>query len=302
MTRKILIIYFFLLLGTTSFSQFIPSSSQYMVDQLMINPAYAGNREVATITTTYKSQWTGFEGAPKTQNIVFHTPVNKKKIGLGLSVLSDKIGINKHTAFFSYYSYRIPFQDGKLSIGLSLGINVLKSSFNEIKTINPNDVVFVNPVSYNHINFGTGLFYKNRKFFVGLSTPYLIDFRHENVVENNASTNHVNIFLSSGAIFSLNNNFRLKPSFLFKTYPPYTSQLDLNCSVIYNDVLWVGLSLRSDDAFSWLIEYQLTPQLRFGFSHDFPFTKIARFSYGTNEILLRYEFSYKTNAKGVKFF
>ena len=73
-------------------------------------------------------------------------------------------------------------------------------------------------------------------------------------------------------------------------------------NIIYNDILWLGLSLRTEEAIVWLIEYQISPQLRFGFSHDFPFTEIARYSVGTNEILIRYEFAYKTNATGVKFF
>ena len=113
---------------------------------------------------------------------------------------------------------------------------------------------------------------------------------------------YINLMLSSGVLFKLNDNFKLKPSFLFKTYPDYSSQCDINCNLIYNDILWFGLSLRSDDAIVWLLEYQITPQLRFGFAHDFPFTEIARYSIGTNEILLRYEFGYKTNATGVKFF
>lgn len=302
MMKKTLLSYCLLLIAIISNGQYTPSMSQYMFDQLLINPAYAGNRETTSISAISRNQWIGFDGAPKTQSIIAHSPFMKKTVGLGVSLQIDKIGVNNHTAFFTYYSYRIPIQKGKLSIGLSAGINMIRSNYDKIYTTMPNDIVFENASSYNHVNFGTGLFYKHPKYFIGFSTPFIIDYREQSIVHNNEEVHKLNFILSSGMLFKLNDNFKLKPSILFKTYPDYASQLDINSNLIYNDILWFGLSMRTDDALVWLIEYQISPQLRFGFSHDFPFTEIARFSIGTNEILIRYEFGYKTNATGVKFF
>ncbi len=273
-----------------------------MFNYLAINPAYAGSREVLSISMTSRNQWAGFSGAPKTQNISAHMPVNKKRIGIGIALLNDNIGVSKHTAINSYYSYRIPIKKGKLAFGTSIGISFINSYWDKINTTAPNDIVFQNNHSETLANFGFGVFYKHSKYYIGFSSPFIVNYNQETIVDNSLEFKHNNFMLSSGILFKLNDELSLKPSFLFKSYPEYAAQLDLNCSLIYKNLLWFGLSVRSEDALVWLIEYQLTSQLRFGFSHDFPTSEIANYSRGTNEILLRYEFGLNTNATNVKFF
>jgi len=77
--------------------------SHYSFNTQSINPAYAGSRDALTVTALHRSQWVGFEGAPTTQTLTAHTPILNDKLGIGLSVLNDKIGPTNNTSFLKHY-------------------------------------------------------------------------------------------------------------------------------------------------------------------------------------------------------
>lgn len=65
--------------------------TQYMYNPTIVNPAYAGSRDVMSIFGLYRAQWVGLEGAPKTGTLSMHTPIENSKIGLGFSLINDNI-------------------------------------------------------------------------------------------------------------------------------------------------------------------------------------------------------------------
>src|SRR4051812_1318734 len=91
-----------------------PQYSQYMFNQMAINPAYAGSKEALSSAVLLRSQWTGIEGAPKTETFTIHGPLKKKKVGLGFTVIGDQIGPKKSIGALGSYAYRIPIKNGKL--------------------------------------------------------------------------------------------------------------------------------------------------------------------------------------------
>ena len=97
--------------------------SQYMFNNLLVNPAYAGYKEQVNVNLLSRNQWVGIKGAPTTQSLLvdgafFHN----KNVGLGLTVLNDKIGIQGQTAMMANYAYRLPVgQKGRLSFGVGVG-------------------------------------------------------------------------------------------------------------------------------------------------------------------------------------
>ncbi|MBL0343396.1 MAG: PorP/SprF family type IX secretion system membrane protein [Bacteroidetes bacterium] len=72
-------------------AQFEPQFTQYMFNEMFINPAYAGSREQISATMVYRNQWVGLEGAPKTQTASIHGPLMNKKLGLGLTIMNESI-------------------------------------------------------------------------------------------------------------------------------------------------------------------------------------------------------------------
>ena len=60
-------------------AQFDVMLTQYMNNEMFINPAYAGTRRVLAATIAYRNQWVGMEGAPITQTFYIHSPVGDRK-------------------------------------------------------------------------------------------------------------------------------------------------------------------------------------------------------------------------------
>src|SRR6187402_3582543 len=82
-----------------------PQYNLYQFNQMAINPAYAGARDMLSAVASVRSQWTGFDGAPKTNYLGVHAPVMNKKLGLGLSVVNDKMGARSTTGAYANVAY-----------------------------------------------------------------------------------------------------------------------------------------------------------------------------------------------------
>ncbi|HRH39593.1 MAG TPA: PorP/SprF family type IX secretion system membrane protein, partial [Flavobacteriales bacterium] len=82
-------------------AQHTPLTSQYMFNGLVINPAYAGSRDALTANMTHRQQWVGIDGAPVTQTASIHSPIGRTKMGLGLLLFNDRIGVSNETGLFS---------------------------------------------------------------------------------------------------------------------------------------------------------------------------------------------------------
>ena len=80
-------------MSTETEAQQDPQYTQYMYNTMSVNPGYAGQREVLSISGLHRSQWVGIDGAPRTQSLVLHSPMRNEQIGLGLSVVNDALSL-----------------------------------------------------------------------------------------------------------------------------------------------------------------------------------------------------------------
>src|ERR1043166_3375076 len=86
-----------------------PVQSLYMFDPLLINPAYAGTQVQLSATAIYRNQWVNLDGAPKTLTATIHSGFYKARMGLGLIITNDQIGIHNDFSLYGVYSYKIQF-------------------------------------------------------------------------------------------------------------------------------------------------------------------------------------------------
>ena len=121
--KKWINIFFVVVLSVNLKAQHYPTYSQYIINGLAINPAYAGRNNVLDITAAHRRQWVGFEGAPVTTSFNMNTPLRIKAISVGVSVIDDRIGSFQNQLISGIYSYRLRFRKFKLSFGLQNGIN-----------------------------------------------------------------------------------------------------------------------------------------------------------------------------------
>ena len=70
-----------------------PMYSQYMYNMLSINPAYAGNREALGLSVFYRNQWVDLPGAPQTKSATIDGSINDNRVGLGLQMYDDRLGV-----------------------------------------------------------------------------------------------------------------------------------------------------------------------------------------------------------------
>ncbi len=277
--------------------------TQYMFNTLAVNPAYAGSRNVMSLTGLYRSQWVGVEGAPTTQTISFDAAIPNKRVGIGAQVFNDELGITKTTGAYVSYSYRIPTGKGSLALGLQGGIANFRVDFASVDlgSFNPgNDMAFNNNINEMLPNFGVGVYYNTDRFYLGVSTPHLLNNRYtdENsvLVDNGlVARQYLHLFVASGYVFNLGEEFRLKPSFLFKGTYGSPLQLDVNLNFWIRDRIGIGAQYRTGDAVAFMGEIQVSDQFRVGYSYDKTVSQLANYNSGSHEVMLRYEFGFQKN-------
>jgi type IX secretion system PorP/SprF family membrane protein len=288
-----------LFFGNALKAQQYPVFTQYYFNELVINPAYAGSHIQLSLTAMYRNQWVNFPGAPKTFNISGHSSFMKKKVGVGILVDHDEIGSYKNNHIFAMFAYRINSEKATLSMGLQAGVNLLGANFSKLDLQDTSDPSFLNSVNTLKPNFGAGLYYNRKNFFVGLSVPFILN----NVLASNVESlikEARYYFLRAGTVFPIHKNVKMNPSFLMRTQEGQPLSIDLNNAFIFYDVFSLGISYRSSDSFITFIDLKLTEQFHFGYSYDWTRSSLNNFSNGTHEFMLNYRFKISSVHKNLE--
>ncbi len=319
MKRTLTILSLLVFVGQLAFAQQEPMFTKYMFNSLIFNPGYAGSAEHMSLGLLHRSQWVEIDGAPTTQTFTAHSPLRNDRVGVGLSLVNDKIGPSNTFGANIIYAYRIPIGKGKLSIGLQGGIENYRADWSDLNIDEAVDPAFLMPVNKFMPNFGAGIYFSTRRFYIGGSVPHLVeyDLRDEQTIEIYARQVRHYYFMT-GAAFPLNGDALIfKPSFLMKNVGldkraskldafrdiGAPNEFDLDLSLLFQETLWVGAAFRSsfakfidgtssyDSADIW-VSYLMKNGLRFGAAYDYPLTEINNVTSGSFEIMLGYEFSF----------
>lgn len=287
--------------------QHTPLTSQYLFNGLAINPAYAGSRDVLSATLTHRQQWVGFDGAPITQNISVHAPVKRSKVGIGLMVFNDRIGVSNETGILANYAYRIKMPNkGKLALGLGAGVSLYRAKWSQVATQDGNDPSFAADTrGAARPNFSAGLLYHNKKWYVGASVPFMLAHRYDVVNRTyRLSQERIDLepMITGGYVVTLNDEFKLKPTSLLRHRISSGLQGDVSANLIYRDKVWLGASVRTGDAIIGMVEVLPTPQWRVGYAYDAGFSRINAYHRGSHELLIQYEFGYRIRVRDPRYF
>lgn len=268
--------------------------SQYMFNGMVLNPAYAGSHKYWGGSVVHRNQWTGFEGAPKTSVLALDGPLLHDKMGLGFILAHDKIGVTQQTDFYANYAYKLPLHDGKLAFGLRAGVSHYTAKLSELVIWDNGDNNFMeNRDSELLPKFGFGTYYYTDRWYAGLSIPTLIAYDPDNDFSfdlSRSSDLRRHYYLTAGYVYPINEAMQLKPSFLLKQVHGAPLQADINMAVLMYNALWLGASYRTGDAISAMLEYQVSQSFRIGYSYDYTTSVMNRYSGGTHEIRLGYDF------------
>jgi type IX secretion system PorP/SprF family membrane protein len=272
--------------------------SQYMFNRFLINPAYAGINGSLTINSLYKDQWTNVPGAPSTSIFSVHTPANER-VGLGLTLLSDRIGGLNQKGVYGAYAFRIISRNHTLSFGLQAGLTSYK--YRHLFTRDECDPVFSGEnASLVQPNFGTGIYYENNSWYIGLSVPQLVRLHREDISRTLQNSRYI---LQGGCSYELTDALALNPSAMvcFEKYAKPV--VNLNANLLIEKLVWVGAIYRNLDNLGFLGKIQFNRQLQVGYGYDASLGGLVELSTGSHEVMIQYSFDYvEKNIKSPRFF
>lgn len=286
--------------------------SQYMFNTMAINPAYAGSRDVLSITALGRYQWLGVNGAPKTHSLSLDMPFQNEKMGVGLTAYNDNLGKWNTTGFNLAYSYKIRLTNRTtMALGLQPTVSNVSANLSQVKNIQDGDPSFQSDISRFVFNAGLGTFISNDRAYIGFSIPQVIEQRISPNPNSEGKTQR-HYFTMMGFVIG-KGNFKVKPSTMIRMTKGAPMGIDGNINVWYRDKIALGVSGRKSqmvfsgqdqmDAVVVMAELQLTPQLRIGYAFDSSIGRLNE-NYGdgntwrkmvgapTHEGFLRYEFGF----------
>lgn len=279
--------------------------TQYMFNEMFINPAYAGSKEAMSATLLHRQQWVNFPGRPITTSFSLHGPLLENKMGVGLSVLNEKIGVMNRNLIYLSYAYRVKVHEkGTLAMGLMGGID---NQINKFSTIRVSDDAGAsqdpqfsqNSPNITAPNFGAGVYYNTQTFYAGLSIPRMVDNQLKlsnggaNVKTTRLDASKFTYYLTLGNVFKVNDDLKIKGNAMIKAVQNSPVQFDLGANALFSEMIWAGLSYRSNSSMSIILGVQANKQLLVSYSFDYGLNKIQKYSQGSHEIVLNYLFAYK---------
>nr|WP_255452835.1 type IX secretion system membrane protein PorP/SprF [Aquimarina sp. RZ0] len=274
--------------------------TQYMYNTISVNPAYAGSRDAISITGLYRNQWVGIGGAPVTQTLNIHTPIGpSNKVGLGFSMVNDKIGPTQETYFDIDFSYILDISEGsQLALGIKAGGHLLDVNFDRLNQYTNADILLDANIDRKFSpNVGIGAYYHTEKGYIGISAPNLLETKHfnESSSDDTASSflaaERINYYVMGGYVFMINESLQFKPAILGKVVSGSPLQLDASANFLLYDKLTFGAAYRWSAALSALVGFQVSEGLMFGFAYDWETSALGNteFNAGSYEFFLRYE-------------
>lgn len=278
------------------FGQQDPHFTQYFDNTLFVNPAYAGSRGMLNMTAIHREQWVGFEGSPRSTTFSMHSPLRYESVGLGLTVVNDQAGPVKQTMFYGDFSYTVRFKkaDRKLSFGLKGGVNMINIETANLITMESNDPKLLQNVRNTiNPNFGVGIYYHTPRFFIGASSPKILEKSYNGIQSTTLERRHYYGII--GGVLRLSSNWKLRPSAQIKITSGAPMSIDMSAAGIFRDKLWLGAMYRMNAAVGAFIQFQITHQFKLGIASDFGTQAIRNYNYGTFEMMLSYDFNFRKN-------
>jgi type IX secretion system PorP/SprF family membrane protein len=291
--------------------------TQYIFNSISVNPAYTGYKEEWFGQIGMRSQWTGWEGAPKTGSISIDgvlDPVQRRH-GVGLQVTGDQLGAQAATSLYANYALRLQLDEAdehRLALGVAGGVSQYSLDGNKLEYVDAGDIAIpTGKISTWKPDIRLGVYYSNSRWYAGVSVHDLFsgtnsneDFQfNQNSLESLYRNTHG--YFITGALFDLDPGLKLRPSIMVKDDFKGPTSLDVNAMLIFNNKFWLGASYRtrakvfkrdyvdysvhklnSANSVSGLAQFYVSPKFRLGYSYDYMINSMSGLQNGTHEVTL----------------
>ena len=274
----------------SGFAQQDAQYTQYMYNTININPAYAGSRGVMSVFGLHRTQWVGLDGAPTTNTFSLNTPISNSNLGVGFSLVNDRIGPTSDNTISADISYTVKMNEVyKLSFGVKASGNIFNLDTDKLDPAQANDPNLQNFNNEFSPNFGAGVYLHSDKLYLGLSVPNFLQDSKYNDNEVAVFQERMNFYFIGGYVFDVSQSIKFKPAFLTKMVAGSPLQVDASANFLFFDKFMLGGAYRWDAAVSALAGFQVTDGLFIGYSYDMETTQLRRYNSGSHEVFLRFE-------------
>ena len=268
--------------------------TNYLLNQYLYNPAYAGVEEGTVLSIGYRNQWLGFDGAPKSFMVSGYGKLKKKpNMALGGIITTERIGLLQRTTFHATYSYHLKINK-KAAINFGLGVGGIQHKVRvyDAKPYDRDDS-FLSSDVLRALAFdaNAGFYFYTKNFFLGFSDQHMPNSKI--VWENSTGRNTTHFYAYTGYSFHLDKAWVIQPTILVRTNSPAPYQLEYNARVIYDEMVWLGFSYRHQSSGCFMLGCKIDKQLSFAYSYDLTLSAIKKYSNGSHEIMVSYLIPFK---------
>ena len=278
-------IYLVLLMPILIYSQQESYYSLYRYNMNVINPAFAGAEAENMFSFTSRSQWASMENTPKTTAFSYSS-ARENNVGLGISVVSDKVFVEQQTFAYVDFSYKLDMGESQLYLGLKGGGNFYRADPVGLTTYLGLDPSQETLSSFNP-NVGAGAYYKASSFWFSFSIPRLFNIQRDRDNLAITSKDRVHSYLGGGVDFGVGNDFYLKPSVMLRKVKGLPASADLTAMVSWQNRFDVGMSVRTNNSMA-LMSMISIGMFDLGYAYETPTDNgLSQLNLKTHELVLR---------------
>ena len=274
--------------------------SLYQLNMPLINPAYAGAEGKHVLSLTNRNQWSNAEDSPNTIALSYSSAVGKN-VGLGISVVSDKIFIEKQTMFAIDFSYKLKLNnDGAVFLGIKAGGNSYNANPNPLSTFTQIPDPAKKSLSRFNPNMGVGFLLKMGQIWFSGSMPRLFNPKRDDDIEIQ-SRDRIHTYLAAGAMFSFNDKFTLKPNLMYRNIKGIGAVTDLGVKGAYINRFELGLSIRTGSIFSVQALVNINEGFSLGYAYDtYGVDQLSGLNFKAHEVAIRFKLGNSYEVSAVK--
>ena len=305
--------------GRMTVAQQLPRFSQYYSNEFLINPAVAGYDGRTVINLGARKQWVGFsQNTPasyiisvqgrllKTGYTLKSGPhgsnsfrkAGKGRVGLGGIVYRDENGAVERTGAQFSYAYHLFIRNSQLSFGLTGNVFQYRINPELAKLKNPEADPLNGLIGKSTLvpDAGIGINYMMGSWHAGLAVAQV--FQSKLKIGNNADyqgseeirlMRHYSILADYRITFERYSDWEIEPSTIILFNEMLRIQSDLTMKAYYKRQYWFGLSGRTSGDIIVMAGMKFR-NYYFGYSYDYGFNGISKYSYGSHEICLSAKF------------
>ncbi len=292
--KRIFFIVTALVVGTLTKAQQLHTSSMYEMQSLLHNAGTAGLFQDDLIGASYRSQWTGISGSPRTALVFGSYNLKKENAGISGYLFSDVTGPTSRTGLSASFAKHLKMKDGSIwSVGiearaLQFGIDRAKLS----ATLGA-DPALGNTDNRFKFDAGLGIAYQKNNLRLGASVSQLaqtkLGFYNGTMTLSEEARLYRHYYFHGSYGWKPDENTEITPSFLFIYLPNAPLEFQGGVRVAHNDLFWWGLSMRARQSFILSAGVNIQKRFNLGYSFDVYRTPLSLFDGGANahELMLR---------------